>query len=123
MNKILVVDDDPGALGFIKHILEEGGYAVSVASDAPSAISAFRESPPDLLLLDLDIPGGGGEHVFEELYGGAACRIPVLFITGTAGRVDVDLSVTKVAVLRKPPGAANLLAHVAHMLKQPHAGV
>jgi len=57
--KILAADDDPGALLFYKSLLTEAGYLVETAVEATAAIILFKESPSDLLILDVDMPSGG----------------------------------------------------------------
>jgi two-component system sensor histidine kinase ChiS len=96
----LIVDDTPANLGLLAQMLRRRGYKVRVADDGPSAIASARANPPDLLLLDIMMPGMSGYQVCAELKTDAmTCAIPVIFLSAlgetedkvkafTAGGVD-----------------------------------
>jgi len=115
--KILVADDDTGTREFYKAAFESEGFTVQSAPDATAAIIACEDFKPDMLLLDWDMPGGGGKMVFEKICGLLGKQIPVLFITGSPQLVDVDAQAGKIAVLKKPASAEAILANVAQLLK------
>ncbi|MBU2573511.1 MAG: response regulator [Elusimicrobia bacterium] len=115
--KILTVDDDSGTRGFYKFVLESAGFIVETAVDAASAVTACEAFNPDMLLLDWDMPGGGGKVVMEKIWKLLDKKIPVLFITGLPDKVDVDLLAGRISVLTKPVNIDTLLTHVDCLLK------
>ncbi len=115
--KILAVDDDPGAREFYKLVFEEAGFTVETAGDATAAIILCQDFAPDMLLLDWDMPGGGGKRVFEKICELLGKQIPVLFVTGSPSRVNVDLRSGRISVLRKPAGIEALLSQTDYLLK------
>jgi CheY-like chemotaxis protein len=80
--KILVVDDEADVRAFICTVLEDNGATVLEASDGDSALEAARREEPDLITLDITMPGKDGGEVFEELRNDPALRdIPVCIIS------------------------------------------
>ncbi|MBI4375025.1 MAG: response regulator [Elusimicrobia bacterium] len=67
MKKIVVIDDDASMRHVLSAILEDEGYAVSTADDGPSGINLVRREKPDMVLLDLLMPGMHGFEVFQRL--------------------------------------------------------
>lgn len=63
--RILIVDDDPDSRTILTCILESGGYEVGVANDGFEAIKEIGDHPPDLVLLDVMMPGKNGFEVCE----------------------------------------------------------
>jgi len=114
--KILAVDDDNGTREFYRLAFEDAGFTVRTAEDATTAILSCEDFDPDLLLLDWEMPGGGGKMVFVKICSLLGKKIPVLFVTGVPGKVDVDVLATKMAVLKKPANIESLLSHVNYLL-------
>jgi two-component system sensor histidine kinase/response regulator len=82
MNNILVVDDTPDNLRLLVSILAEQGYDVRPASDGEFALQSARATPPDLILLDIKMPGMDGYAVCQHLKADDRTRdIPVIFIS------------------------------------------
>ena len=67
MRRVLVVDDEPHIRTVLRGYLEADGFAVTEAADGESALSALRESQPDLVLLDVMLPGIDGLEVLRQL--------------------------------------------------------
>jgi CheY-like chemotaxis protein len=65
--KILVVDDEPDILTFLSTVLEDQGATVIQASDGEEALALTLKEKPDLVTLDLSMPGKNGGYVFEEI--------------------------------------------------------
>ena len=76
---ILVVDDDPNISRLEQLYLEKEGYEVRVAANGNDAIETFRKLPPDLVLLDVMLPGADGYEVLKTIRKGS--EIPVIMVT------------------------------------------
>ncbi len=81
--KILVVDDEPDTLAFISTVLEDNGAKVFEARDGDEALEVARREIPDLVTLDISMPGKDGGQVFEEMRKDPElASIPVCIISG-----------------------------------------
>jgi len=78
---ILVVDDDAALRGMLQELLEGQGFSVRACEDADSALRAVRAEPPDLILLDVMMPGTDGFEFCRALRSEEGSRIPVIFLT------------------------------------------
>ena len=119
--KILVVDDDESLRLLLVRQLMTAGYEVCAAGDAIAAVSTAVRERPDLVLLDLGLPGGNGRVVLERLRGlPATAAASVVVITGSVvdPLTEDDLRAHGcTAILEKPVAAADLLAAVAASLR------
>lgn len=79
---VLVVDDDPDICRFITEALNEAGYTVNCARDGVSALQKVRGEPPDLILLDVHMPGIDGWDVLNQLRSAAGPQEPIVIMTG-----------------------------------------
>lgn len=87
--EILVVDDTPDSLRFLKHILEQQGYLVRAASEGPLAIQSVEARLPDLILLDVKMEGMDGYEVCRRLKSNPRSRkVPVIFISALHETID-----------------------------------
>lgn len=117
---ILHVEDDPSLQNLVRITLEHlGGYAVRTAANGYQALDLARQAPPDLLLLDLDLPGMSGIatlHALRQIEG--LGEVPVVFLTAAAGLpVDADLRALGVReVLAKPFRPRLLVQALARVL-------
>lgn|GEM_PF-2692627 len=117
MKKILAIDDDPSILLLYAEILKKEGYNIFCAEDGVCALQRYREATPDLVLLDFEMPAGGGMGVFEALRGSMAQAVPVIFVTAHPQEdVGVTLKLYKVGYLRKPFTRAVLVEKVRQLL-------
>ena len=116
--RILVVDDDPRIVAAVQRALVYEGWTVQVASDGPSALRSARESPPDLVVLDIMLPGLDGSEVCRRLRAGGDVSILMLTaLDGTADRVrGLDSGADDYLV--KPFAYEELLARVRAMLRR-----
>ena len=113
MKKILIVDDDESILLLYTEILGKAGYEVHSSEDGASAIIKYQMIKPDLVLLDFEIPAGGGLGVLKGLRGALAQAVPVLFVTGhTEAEIGVALKFYRVGYLKKPFTRDDLLTKV-----------
>ncbi|MBF8266561.1 MAG: cusR [Dehalococcoidia bacterium] len=78
-HRILVIDDDPAVTDFLRRGLSYEGYAVDVASGGRAGLDLAREQPPDLVVLDVMMPGMDGMEVCQRLKAGG--NVPVLMLT------------------------------------------
>lgn len=86
---ILIVEDHPTMREAMRMVLEHEGFEIREAADGAAALTMVREQPPDLVFLDLNIPGTSGADVLKELKGDpatAAIRIIIVTTTGEEGR-------------------------------------
>jgi two-component system cell cycle response regulator len=119
-SRILVVDDDPMNVKLVVGILKKGGYEALTAFDGHEAMAIVHEHQPDLILLDIMMPGIDGYQVAHRLKGDpATAGIPIIMITAlkdTENRVR-GLECGADEFLTKPVNAAELLARSKSMLK------
>ncbi|OGR66444.1 MAG: hypothetical protein A2X31_07175 [Elusimicrobia bacterium GWB2_63_22] len=111
MAKILVVDDIPAIVDFSKEFFEDAGFEVRTADTAPGAIAAQQEFKADVILQDLNIPGGGGTHVYETLRA-QGDLVPIIFSTGKPETLGDLAKMINVSALRKPTDPEVLMAEV-----------
>lgn len=116
--KILVVDDEPTIRETVAYNLENAGYDVVTASDGPTALEAARTQSPDLVILDIMLPGMDGFEVCRILR--KEMTTPVLMLTARDDEIDrvVGLEVGADDYLTKPFSMRELLARVKAMLRR-----
>jgi len=119
--KILVVDDEPDILTFFSSVLEDNGAEVLEALDGDTAVELALKEKPDLMTLDLNMPGKDGGKVFEELRNNpATAGIKVCIITGRPElrRLIYDRPVTPPeGYLDKPVDEDTLMLNVRKILE------
>ncbi|MFE1747114.1 EAL domain-containing protein [Coleofasciculus sp. H7-2] len=112
---ILIVDDLPNNLKLLFSLLKESGFKVLVAKDGESAIEKLKEVSPDLILLDVIMPGIDGFETCDRLKSSVATKdIPVIFMTALTDSVDKvkGLSLGAVDYITKPFQQEEVLARV-----------
>ncbi|HEX8924349.1 MAG TPA: HD domain-containing phosphohydrolase [Terriglobales bacterium] len=117
---ILVVDDHVANTRLMRELLRDHGYEVSMANNAAEAEREMREHPPDLVLLDVIMPGKTGYQLCREWKDDPITRlIPVVMITGLTDREDKIRGIEAGAddFLNKPIFPEELFARVASLLK------
>src|SRR5262245_53253860 len=82
MPTLLIIDDDRFLLDTFAHIFGELGFTVRTASSATEGLELLAQHPPDVVLLDLNLPDQYGLEVFRHIHR-LNTRIPVIFLTGT----------------------------------------
>ncbi len=119
--RVLVVDDEPPIVDLVRGYLAREGWAVDDASDGPGAIERARATLPDVIVLDVMLPGFDGIEVcrqvrtFSDAY--------VLMLTARSEEIDriVGLSIGADDYLVKPFSPRELVARIKAMLRRPRA--
>lgn len=122
MKKILMIDDEGDMCLLVKQNLEMGGnYKVIVAHDGKNGISAARHEKPDLILLDIIMPGMGGFDVLRKLKEmNETCSIPVIMLTaiGTEEAKEKAMSLYNEEYIVKPVQTEVLKSKIEEVLKR-----
>ncbi|GBF08150.1 winged helix family two component transcriptional regulator [Deinococcus aerius] len=127
MKTILIVEDNPGIRDLVRDYLGEHGYRVRVASGGQEGLLEARHHPPDLILLDVMMPGMDGLDFLRKYR--VSERTPVIFLTARDQEIDKVLGLELGAddYVTKPFSMAELLARVRALLRRtgevPSAGV
>jgi DNA-binding response OmpR family regulator len=116
--KILVVDDEPKVCELVKAYLEKDGFEVILSGDGKDAVEKARMLKPDLIVLDLNLPGMDGIEVFRTVR--AVSDIPVIMLTARDDEVDkiVGLQIGADDYVTKPFSPRELAARVAAVLRR-----
>jgi DNA-binding response OmpR family regulator len=119
---VLIVDDDPDIRGLLDLELHASGYGTIFARDASEAVAIALTERPDLILLDLALPGGDGFTVMERLRGTAAGQIPVIVVTASepGEKRDRSIELGAVGYFQKPFDAGELIDAVEATLGAPN---
>jgi DNA-binding response OmpR family regulator len=122
--RILVVEDHPTMRDAMRMVLEGEGFAIDEASDGDAALDAIRRDPPDLVFLDLNIPGTSGPEVLTSLRGDprtSGVRVIVVTATGEEGRREA-MALGADGYFTKPFAPDALLTTVAGVLGSDRGG-
>jgi DNA-binding response OmpR family regulator len=121
VTKVLVVDDELNLVGLVTGYLEREGFEVLVARDGPSAVEMTRAHQPDLIVLDVMLPGFDGVEACRQIR--QFSNAYILMLTARAEEIDkiVGLSVGADDYLTKPFSPRELVARVKAMLRRPRS--
>jgi DNA-binding response OmpR family regulator len=116
--KILIVDDEEHIIELVELYLSKEGFKVASASDGDSAIEKFLEEKPDLLVLDIMLPGKDGLDVLRQIR--KTSEVPVIMLTARESEVDkvVGLELGADDYLTKPFSPRELVARVKAVLRR-----
>jgi DNA-binding response OmpR family regulator len=119
MTRILIVEDNEDLAFGLRRTLEDEGYAVEVASDGLRGSQRARDEKPDLVILDLMLPGMDGYRTLESIRG-AGLQMPVIILTARGEEADKvhGFRVGADDYVTKPFGLSELLARVSAQLRR-----
>nr|NLI50754.1 response regulator transcription factor [Propionibacterium sp.] len=120
--RVLVVDDEPVLAGVVASYLGRAGYETRTVGDGRDAVAAARDWGPDVIVLDLGLPGLDGVEVCRQVRTFSDCY--VLMLTARDDEIDllVGLSVGADDYVTKPFSARALVARVQALLRRPRTG-
>lgn len=119
MARILIVDDSPTDLRVLSAMLERNGHVVSVAASADEGLALARSTRPDLILMDVIMPGMNGFQATRTLSRDPlTANIPVIIVTTKSMESDRQWGLRQGArdFLTKPPSERDLIARIAELL-------
>jgi DNA-binding response OmpR family regulator len=116
---ILVVDDEHNIVLSLEFLLRQAGFAVRTVSDGDAALAAIAQEPPDLVLLDVMIPGRDGYAVCQEMRGNPAWRdMHIIMLTAKGGDIQREkgLSLGADEYVTKPFSNRDLVERIRRIL-------
>ncbi|NLC20304.1 MAG: response regulator [Halomonadaceae bacterium] len=91
MAKVLVVDDEPNIVLSLEFLMQQAGFEVETAGDGVTALAKVEAAPPDLILLDISLPGISGFDVLEQLRQEPLyARLPIIMLTAHGREVEKE---------------------------------
>jgi two-component system response regulator RegX3 len=118
MTRILLVEDEAALSEPLAYLLGREGYEIDVMQDGPSAVAAFQAEEPDLVLLDLMLPGIPGTEVCRQMR--AVSSVPIIMLTAKDSEVDIVVGLELGAddYVTKPYSSRELLARIRAVLRR-----
>jgi two-component system response regulator RegX3 len=118
VTKILIVDDEPALSEPLEFLLQREGYDTAVAADGVTALSKFDSEDPDLVLLDLMLPGLSGTEVCRQIR--TRSNVPIIMLTAKDSEVDIVVGLELGAddYVTKPYSTRELLARMRAVLRR-----
>jgi two-component system response regulator RegX3 len=122
MSTVLVVEDEEHLRVTLEYNLRRAGYVVVTADSGPTALEQFAASAPDLVLLDVMLPGMDGFAVCRQIRQGSS--VPILMLTARTDEIDAVLGLELGAddYIAKPFRVRELIARIAAALRRPILG-
>lgn len=116
--RILIVDDEPELRQMLHRYLEAEGFEVAEATDGETALSRIRTSPPDLVVLDVGLPGADGFSVLQETR--RFSDVPVIMLTARTEEMDrvIGLTIGADDYIAKPFSPRELVARIRAVLRR-----
>jgi len=118
VTRILIVEDEPALAEPLAYLLSREGYETETASDGTSALASFERDSPDLVLLDLMLPGISGVDVCREIR--TRSQVPIIMLTAKDSEVDIVVGLELGAddYVTKPYSSRELLARIKAVLRR-----
>lgn len=121
MTKVLVVDDEPNIVLSLEFLMEQAGFEVVTAEDGEQALARVDDTQPDLLLLDISLPGISGFDVLERLRSQeATAQLPIIMLTAHGRDVEREKGMALGAddYITKPFSTQSLVEKVKALLNE-----
>lgn len=125
MAHVLVVDDEPNIVLSLEFLMQQAGFDVTTALDGESALALVKQNPPDLLLLDISLPGISGFEVLEQLRSQENFkRLPIVMLTAHGREVEREKGLALGAddYITKPFSTRQLVEKVQGLLNESATG-
>jgi DNA-binding response OmpR family regulator len=125
MPHVLVVDDEPNILLSLEFLMQQAGFSVATAADAGQALEQINRQCPDLLLLDISLPGMSGFDLLERLRADDATQaLPVIMLTAHGREVEKEKGMALGAndYVTKPFSTRELVNRVQALLAEQQQG-
>jgi len=125
MTKILIVDDEKDIADLISYNLEREGFRTRIVLDGNEALAAVRSFTPDLMILDLMLPGVGGLDICKRIRANPeTSSLPIIMLTAKADEVDkiIGLEIGADDYVTKPFSVKELVARVRTVLRRAQEG-
>src|SRR3954454_8074075 len=121
-SKILIVEDEPKLAALLADYLKAASYKTQIIDDGREVILAVKAAPPDLILLDLMLPGRDGIDVCRELR--TFSQVPVVMVTARVEEIDrlLGLEIGADDYICKPFSPREVVARVRAVLRRTHGG-
>ena len=116
MTKLLIIDDNPGITDMLELVLPPEGFDVTSVNSGPDGIVATQQLDPDVVVLDLMMPGVDGWQVCKEIR--AFSQVPILILSAVVDSEEVERAIAEGAndYLVKPARLDDLVAHVKKLM-------
>jgi len=124
--RVLLIEDDPSAVRLVSYTLEQEGYEVLTAMNGLEGLNKVREEAPDLLVLDVMLPGLDGFEVCRRLRADEkTAGLPVLMLSAKEQEIDKTTGIKVGAddYLAKPADPSEIVARVESLLRRKATGV
>ena len=118
MTRVLIIEDEESLADPLAYLLRKEGFETTVVTDGPSALAEFDRARPDIVLLDLMLPGMSGTDVCKQLR--LRSSIPVIMVTARDSEIDkvVGLELGADDYVTKPYSARELIARIRAVLRR-----
>jgi len=121
MARVLVVDDEPNIVLSLEFLMQQAGFEVMTAADGERALEQVAQQPPDLVLLDISLPGLSGFEVLEQLRAQPEyARLPIIMLTAHGREVEREKGLALGAddYVTKPFSTQQLVDKVRSLLNE-----
>ena len=119
-SKVLIVDDEPNIVTSLQFLMTKGGFQTAVARDGEAALAEAERFQPDLVLLDVNLPGRDGFEVCQALRASRPSSLKIVMLTakGREAEVTKGLELGADAYVTKPFSTRELVEQVTRLLSQ-----
>ena len=119
-SRVLIVDDEPNIVTSLEFLMGKGGFTTAVARDGDAALAEAERFQPDLVLLDVNLPGRDGFEVCQALRATGSAKLKIVMLTakGRQAEVTKGLEVGADAYVTKPFSTRELLGQVTRLLAE-----